>query len=178
MLPHPDLPDASELIERVAQQMRSRFARRPGLSPLLVGIQTGGLWVAERLSNLLQLTKPVGRLDIGFYRDDFAQSGLSSPLPPSHLPWPIDGEHVVLVDDVLYTGRTIRAAINELFDYGRPASVTLAVLVSRDGRELPIHADIFGSELALPRATSLKLRGPDPMWSELIARQAVDTSDD
>ncbi len=163
----PHLPDAYELLERLTQQVRGRLARRSDATPLMIGIQTGGLWVAEALARGLQLESPLGRLDIGFYRDDFAQAGLASPLPPSHLPWSIENRHLVLVDDVLYTGRTIRAALNEIFDYGRPASITLAVLVSRDGRELPIQADAVGAELALPAGTHIKLRGPENLRLEL-----------
>jgi pyrimidine operon attenuation protein / uracil phosphoribosyltransferase len=170
------LPDADELIERLSQQLRSRLARRIENTPLMIGIQTGGLWVAEALASALQLDSPLGRLDIGFYRDDFARAGLSTPLAPSHLPWPIENRHLVLVDDVLYTGRTIRAALNEIFDYGRPASITLAVLVARDGRELPIQADVVGTELALPAGTSIKLRGPGPLRLELISRGTAESS--
>ncbi len=166
---HCKLPDVDELIERLSQQVHARLSRRTSTQALMIGIQTGGLWIADALAQAMKLEDPVGRLDIGFYRDDFARNGLSAALPPSHLPWPIDGRHVVLVDDVLYTGRTIRAAINEIFDYGRPASITLAVLVSRDGRELPIQADAVGAELALPAGTSIKLRGPDALHLELIS---------
>jgi len=170
------LPEADELVERLASLTRARMSRRATTTPLLIGIQTGGLWVAEALARALQLEAAVGRLDIGFYRDDFAQSGLSASLPPSQLPWPIDGRHVLLIDDVLYTGRTIRAAINEIFDYGRPASITLAVLVARDGRELPIQADIVGAELALPAGTRLKLRGPTPLRLELLDNAKAGTA--
>jgi pyrimidine operon attenuation protein / uracil phosphoribosyltransferase len=162
------LPDAGELLERLAHNTRARLARRTHETPLIVGIQTGGLWVAEFLATRLGIQTPVGSLDIGFYRDDFARSGLSAAIAPSRLPWPIDGRHLLLVDDVLFTGRTIRAAINEIFDYGRPASITLAVLVARDGRELPIEADAVGAEIALPAGSSLKLRGPNPLRLELI----------
>lgn len=162
------LPEATDLLDRLAANTRSHLARRTSDTPLIIGIQTGGLWVAEALAARLGIKQPVGMLDIGFYRDDFSQSGLAAALSPSRLPWPIDGRHVLLVDDVLFTGRTIRAAINEIFDYGRPASVTLAVLVTRDGRELPIEADAVGAEMALPAGTSLKLRGPHPLRLELI----------
>lgn len=164
----PTLPDAEQLLERLAVEVRVRIALRTGEEPLVIGIQTGGLWVAEALAAKLNIQSPIGRLDIGFYRDDFARSGLAATLPPSRLPWSIEGRHILLVDDVLYTGRTIRAAINEIFDYGRPASITLAVLVARDGRELPIEADVAGAQMALPAGASLKLRGPMPLRLELM----------
>src|SRR3990172_1289698 len=108
--------------------------------PAIVGIHTGGVWVARRLHKLLDLEDPLGSLDISFYRDDFTRIGVNPQVKASNLPIDIENRHVILVDDVLHTGRTIRAALNEIFDYGRPASVTLAVLIERDGRELPIAA--------------------------------------
>ena len=164
----PALPDPQYLLDRLAANVRVRLARRTSQAPVVIGIQTGGVWVAQALIAKLGITAAIGKLDIGFYRDDFARSGLAAALSPTRLPWSIEGRHVVLVDDVLYTGRTIRAAINEIFDYGRPASITLAVLVARDGRELPIEADAVGTELALPAGSTLKLRGPDPLRLELV----------
>ncbi len=162
------LPDTQYLLDRLATSVRARMARRTSDAPVVIGIQTGGVWVAQALVARIGIDSPIGVLDIGFYRDDFARSGLAAALSPTRLPWSIEGRHVVLVDDVLYTGRTIRAALNEIFDYGRPASITLAVLVARDGRELPIEADAVGAELALPPDSTLKLRGPDPLRLELI----------
>jgi pyrimidine operon attenuation protein / uracil phosphoribosyltransferase len=162
------LPDTTELLDRLAINTRARLVRRTAEVPLMIGIQTGGLWVAQALATRLGIQAPIGSLDIGFYRDDFARAGLAAALTPTRLPWAIDGRHLLLVDDVLFTGRTIRAAINEIFDYGRPASITLAVLIARDGRELPIEADAVGAEMALPAGSSLKLRGPDPLRLELI----------
>ncbi|HET9122697.1 MAG TPA: bifunctional pyr operon transcriptional regulator/uracil phosphoribosyltransferase PyrR, partial [Acidiferrobacteraceae bacterium] len=105
----------------------------------------------------LGIQEEMGSLDISFYRDDFTQVGMHPEVKASHLPVPLDGRHVILVDDVLHTGRTIRAALNELFDYGRPASVILAVLVDRDGRELPIQADVRGRHISLPPGQHIKL---------------------
>jgi pyrimidine operon attenuation protein / uracil phosphoribosyltransferase len=167
------LPDAQLLLERLTANTRVRLARRTGDAPLVIGVQTGGLWIAQALAMNLGITSPIGKLDIGFYRDDFARSGLATALSPTTLPWPIEGRHILLVDDVLFTGRTIRAAINEIFDYGRPASITLAVLVARDGRELPIEADAVGAEIALAAGSSLKLRGPAPLCLELIETKRV-----
>jgi pyrimidine operon attenuation protein/uracil phosphoribosyltransferase len=115
----------------------------------LVGIYTGGVWLAKRLHQDLEVTLPLGTLDVSFYRDDFGQIGLHPQVKPSDIPFEVEGSHIILVDDVLYTGRTIRAAINELFDYGRPASIRLAALIDRGGRELPVTAQYVGAELAL-----------------------------
>lgn len=134
---------------------------------LMVGIHTGGVWVAERLHTLLKLPQPLGQLEIAFYRDDFSRIGLHPDVKPSRLPVEVDDRHIVLVDDVLHTGRTIRAALNELFDYGRPASVTLAVLVERNGRELPIQPDVVGYSLCLESGKNVKLCGPEPLSLEI-----------
>lgn len=137
--------------------------------PLMVGIHTGGVWVAQRLHEQLAFTEPLGQLDISFYRDDFTRIGMHPQVRPSQLPVPVDNRHIVLVDDVLQTGRTIRAALNILFDYGRPASVLLAILAERDGRELPIEPDLVGSHARLEPGEQLKLVGSDPL--ELILGQ-------
>lgn len=125
--------------------------------PLMIGIHTGGVWVAERLHRDLKLSEPLGQLDISFYRDDFTRIGSHPQVRPSHLPVPIDDRHLILVDDVLQTGRTIRAALNVLFDYGRPASVLLATLVERDGRELPMAPDLVGLHARLEPGQQIKL---------------------
>ena len=155
--------DAEFLIEAMAVQLRELLARRGIADPALVGIHTGGVWVAERLRQRLGLATPLGQLDISFYRDDFSRIGVNPQVRPSELPFDVDGRHLVLIDDVLYTGRTIRAALNELFDYGRPASVLLAVLVDRGGRELPIEAHVAGSRLELPPGSHIRLTGPEPL---------------
>ncbi len=155
--------DTEFLIEALAVQVRELLARRGIAEPALVGIHTGGVWIAERLRQQLGITTPLGQLDIAFYRDDFSRIGIHPRVRPSELPFDVDGRHLVLVDDVLHTGRTIRAALNELFDYGRPASVLLAVLVDRGGRELPIEAHAAGSRLELPADQQIQLTGPDPL---------------
>ncbi len=160
--------DVDLLLDRLTASLRQRLARRGAEAPYLVGILRGGAWVAARLHAALWLSTPIGTLDIGFHRDDFASAGLQPVVGESRLPWDVADRHVVLVDDVLYTGRTVRAAINEIFDWGRPASVTLAVLVSRDGRELPFQADAVGAEIALAAGQQLKLRGPEPLRLELV----------
>ena len=147
------LPDAEKLLADLTERIRGDGP----LDAAIVGIHTGGVWLAERLHRDLGLALPMGTLDVSFYRDDFDQIGLHPQVRPSDIPFKVEGSHVILVDDVLYTGRTIRAAINELFDYGRPASVRLATLVDRGGRELPIVAQYIGIELELPSDKMLAL---------------------
>lgn len=147
----------------MAGQLRDLLSRRAITDPALVGIHTGGVWVAERLRQRLGIATPLGQLDISFYRDDFSRIGVNPQVRPSELPFDVDNRHVVLIDDVLYTGRTIRAALNELFDYGRPASVLLAVLVDRGGRDLPIEANVIGTRLKLPPGQQVQLTGPNPL---------------
>jgi pyrimidine operon attenuation protein/uracil phosphoribosyltransferase len=132
-------------------------------NPLMIGIKSGGAWVAKRLHESLKLKEPLGKLNIAFYRDDFSTLGLHPEVSPSNLPAAVDNRHIILVDDVLYTGRTIRAAMNEIFDYGRPASITLVVMIDRCGRELPIQADIIGKTITLKEGEHVKLLGPEPL---------------
>ena len=124
-------------------------------------MHTGGVWLAERLKRELNVEAPVGILDVSFYRDDFDQSGLKSAVRPSQIAFDVSGSHILLVDDVLNTGRTVRAAINELFDHGRPAKVDLAVLIDRGGRELPVAASLVGATIELPAAVSVVLTRDD-----------------
>lgn len=147
------LPDAERLCEALAESLR------PGLDPqtALVGIHTGGVWVAERLHAALGLKTLLGRLDVSFYRDDFSRSGLHPQLKSSDIPFEVEERPIVIVDDVLYTGRTIRAAMNEIFDYGRPARIDLAVLVDRGGRELPVCPRWTGETLQVEPGKNLQL---------------------
>ncbi len=124
----------------------------------IIGIHTGGVWVAEALQQKLNNPNPLGSLNISFYRDDFTRIGLHPQVEPSELPFEVDDKIIILVDDVLHSGRTIRAALNEIFDYGRPAKVLLAILVDRKGHELPIKADICGVELNLKPDQQIKLK--------------------
>jgi len=137
------LPDPEILVGELAAQMRGRLAP----DAALVGIYTGGVWVAERLHRILRPAAPLGTLAVTLHRDDFGRIGLHREARRSQIPFPVDGREVVLVDDVLYTGRTIRAALNELFDFGRPRAVRLAVLADRGGRELPVAADFVGARV-------------------------------
>lgn len=157
------MQDIEPLIERMAEDLQVLVAARDIPNPALVGVHTGGVWIAERLWTLLGINDPLGSLDISFYRDDFSRIGMNPQVRPSHLPFDVDGRHIILVDDVLYTGRTVRAALNELFDYGRPDSILLAVLVDRGGRELPIEANVVGTRLSLEPQENVKLTGPQPL---------------
>ncbi|MDS4028716.1 MAG: bifunctional pyr operon transcriptional regulator/uracil phosphoribosyltransferase PyrR [Candidatus Contendobacter sp.] len=161
--------DAESLIEAMADPLRDLLAARGIAEPVLVGIHTGGVWIAERLRQRLGIAAPLGQLDISFYRDDFSRIGVNRRVRPSELPFDVDGRHLVLVDDVLNTGRTVRAALNELFDYGRPASVLLAVLVDRGGRQLPIEANVVGARLKLMADQEVQLTGPEPL--QLVIQQ-------
>ena len=151
------LPDAEKLCERLARELAARVAP----STAMIGIHTGGAWVAERLHAALGLTEPLGLLDIAFYRDDYAKQGLAKDPKRSKIPFAVEGKDLLLVDDVLHTGRTVRAAINELFDYGRPASIALVVLAERDGRQLPICAQHAGAKIAVPAGMRLRLKRDD-----------------
>ncbi len=146
---------------------------RPLLKPdtALVGIWSGGAWLAERLHRDLSLSTAPGVISSALHRDDFGSRGMAATTDPTSLPFEVQGRHIVLIDDVLYTGRTIRAVINELFDFGRPASVSLAVLVDRGGRELPIEAAFSAARIALPADERLSLaRGDNGQFSFNIER--------
>ncbi len=145
--------DAEALVEALAQQIG---ALAPGVA--LVGVHSGGAWVAERLHARLQCAEPLGQLAVTLHRDDFGKIGLHPQRKVTDIPFAVEGRHILLVDDVLNSGRTLRAAINELFDFGRPASVKLAVLADRGGRELPFAADYAATTLNLQPHERLHLR--------------------
>ncbi len=166
------LATPDELLAQLATQIQQLLEDKAIDNPLMVGIQTGGVWVATKLHQQLNLSKtilsePLATLDISFYRDDFSRIGMNPKVKPSNLPADMDARHIILVDDVLHTGRTIRAAMNELFDYGRPASITLVCLIDRSGRELPLQADIVGQHVVLKEGEHIKLTGPEPLTFEL-----------
>lgn len=139
-----------ELLRGVQQLRAANDAR-------LVGITSGGAWLAERLQKDLGLAGSAGVISSAMHRDDFSKRGLSAAAQQTQLDFDVNGTHVILLDDVLYTGRTIRAVLNELFDYGRPASVKLAVLVDRGARELPVQADYAAARVTLPDTQQLAL---------------------
>jgi pyrimidine operon attenuation protein/uracil phosphoribosyltransferase len=148
-----NLPDAEQTLAVLAERMRGAVA----FDARFVGIYSGGAWLADRLAEVVPGDHPVGYIDVSFYRDDFERTGLKPAVRKSELPFAVADATIVLVDDVLYTGRSVRAAINELFDYGRPAAIELAVLVDRGGRELPIEARYVGARLAVARDVSIVL---------------------
>lgn len=152
-----NLPNAETLFESLAERIKLLIQANTAI----VGIHSGGAWLAERLLPILEksLGKNLahGMLDVSFYRDDYNERGLHSETKPSQIPFDVQDKHIILIDDVFYTGRTIRAAMNELFDYGRPASITLAVLVNRGGRELPIAPQISAFDTELSASQNLQL---------------------
>ena len=158
-----DIAKPEQLLDKLADDLQRLLKERSIDDPLMVGIHTGGVWVANILHSRLGLTQPLATLDISFYRDYFSRIGMNPKVKPSSLPPQVEDKHIVLVDDVLQTGRTIRAAMNEIFDYGRPASIVLACLVDRGGHELPIQADVTGEKLGLSSDQHIKLNGPEPL---------------
>ncbi|PAU52581.1 bifunctional pyr operon transcriptional regulator/uracil phosphoribosyltransferase [Pseudomonas sp. PIC25] len=161
------LPIPAELLPGMATALKTHLANRKITEPRFIGIRTGGVWVAQALLDTLGSQEPLGSLDVSFYRDDFTRNGLHPQVKPSALPFEIEDQHLVLIDDVLMSGRTIRAALNELFDYGRPASVTLVCLLDLNARELPIRPDVIGATLSLGEDERVKLLGPTPLTLEL-----------
>ena len=157
------IANPDQLLEKLATDLENLLELRSIDKPLMVGIHTGGAWLAEKLHQRLNITDALSTLDISFYRDDFSRIGMNPQVKPSSLPPQVEDRHIILVDDVLQTGRTIRAAMNEIFDYGRPASITLACLIERSGRELPIQADVVGQRLELADNEQIKLSGPEPL---------------
>ena len=151
------MTDVDQCIDEMLTELKNTIAAKDLSELLMIGIHTGGVWIAERLHLGLKLQHPLGKLNIAFYRDDFSRIGTHPQVTPSKLPFDVEDKHILLVDDVLHTGRTIRAALNEIFDYGRPASVRLAVLIDRGAHELPIQADFVGKRLALKPGEHVKL---------------------
>jgi len=147
------IPDAEATLVALAERMRGAVAH----DAAFVGIYSGGAWLAERLPALVPGDHKVGFIDVSFYRDDYSTTGLKGGSRRTSLPFDVNGATIVLVDDVLYTGRSVRAAVNELFDFGRPARIELAVLIDRGGRELPIEPTYCGARLAVARDLSIVL---------------------
>jgi pyrimidine operon attenuation protein / uracil phosphoribosyltransferase len=147
--------DAEALYRALLEQVRAGLSDVPDAA--IVGIHSGGAWLAERLAGDLDLKNRLGFIDVSFYRDDYAKKGLHPDVKPTHIGFNVDGATILLVDDVLFTGRTTRAAINVLFDYGRPARIRLAALADRGGRELPVAPDFVGVRTTLERNQLLSL---------------------
>ncbi len=155
------------LLNKMTADLATLIKVRELDNPMMIGIRTGGVWLAEHLHQQLEIQNPLGTLDISFYRDDFSQAGLNPKVQPSVLPSATENRHIILVDDVIMSGRTIRAAMNELFDYGRPASITLVTLLDLNRRQLPIQADVVGDILHLADDEQVKLTGPEPLALEI-----------
>ena len=170
-----DAPDAEALYRTLKDQLVAHVGARGDRQPRLVGIHSGGTWVAERLHRELGFDGAPGALDISFYRDDFHRIGLHGQVKPTEIDFDVAGADILLIDDVLYSGRTLRGALNVLFDFGRPARVDLAVLVDRqtpegDARELPIFARWSGARLVLPRDAEFVLSQDDDRLRFAIAK--------
>ena len=162
-----------KLLNKLEVELKRTIIERQLINPVMIGIRTGGVWVAEQMYQRLNINEPLGLLDISFYRDDFSQIGVNPNVKPSQLPPQIEGRDIILIDDVFYTGRTIRAALNEIFDYGRPNQVILAVLIARDGRQIPLCPDCVGATITLNAGQRIKLIGPKPL---VIQLQTLDSA--
>ncbi len=162
-----------DLLNRLEAELKRIIIERQLIDPLMIGIRTGGVWIAEQMHERLNISEPLGLLDISFYRDDFSQIGVNPNVKPSQLPPQIEGRNIILIDDVFYTGRTIRAALNEIFDYGRPNQVVLAVLIERDGRQIPLCPDCAGASITLTAGQRIKLTGPEPLAIHLQTLDAA-----
>lgn len=161
--------NAEQLYQILLRQIKDALPDTGKLA--IVGIYSGGAWLAERLALDLQLQERLGFIDVSFYRDDYAKKGLHAEVKPTHIGFDVDDADILLVDDVLYTGRTTRAAINELFDYGRPGKIMLASLVDRGGRELPIAADFVAETICLQDQQALVLQRAENGQLTLIIEQ-------
>lgn len=166
------MPDVAPLLEQMGKEIHNKILDKLPRQPAMVGIHTGGAWLAKQLHLQLSLKQPLGLMDISFYRDDFHGKGLNPKVQPSELPFTVEDQHIILVDDVIMSGRTIRAALNELFDYGRPASVSLVALVDLARRELPFQPDVVGINMDLNPEQRVKLSGPEPLSLTLIEPKA------
>lgn len=162
-----------DLIDGMANQLKLHLQQNNISDPAMIGIHTGGVWVAEKLHEKLAISEPLGTLNISFYRDDFSRIGINPKVNPSSIPFEVEDKHIILVDDVLQTGRTIRAAMNEIFDFGRPASIMFATLIEKNGRELPIQASVVGLKPMLKKTDYLSLKGPSPL-SLVLGRPTPD----
>lgn len=161
------------LLDKLETDLKRIIIERQLNKPLMIGIRTGGVWIAEIMHRRLKINEPLGLLDISFYRDDFSQIGVNPNVKPSQLPMHMEARDIILIDDVFYTGRTIRAALNEIFDYGRPNQVVLAVLIERDGRQIPLCPDCVGARITLSADQRIKLTGPDSLGVHLQTMDAA-----
>lgn len=160
------------LMEQLENALTEQLTLRNIHNPVMIGIHSGGVWVAQQLHQRLNIKEPLGVMDISFYRDDFSQIGMHPEVKPSNIPVDLEARDIILVDDVFCTGRTIRAALNEIFDFGRPNQILLAVLIERNGRQIPLKPDCIGAYLNLADNTKVKLTGPEPLGIHI---QSFDT---
>lgn len=170
------LPTAEALYIKLKTGIEKLIQDKPIDKVHLVGIHSGGAWIVKRLQKELTLTNEVGFLNTSFYRDDFHKIGLHTQKHPTHISFDVDGKHIIVVDDILYTGRTIRATMNELFDYGRPASISLAVLIDRGGRQLPIVADVVGGSIPLQEGTHFVLSQNEQHLFDIVIEKETESA--
>lgn len=170
-----DTPELNRMLDVMAAHLKESLGSELKDS-LMFGLETGGLWVAEALHQRLRssghIDSELGSINVNFYRDDFSQVGLHPSVGASRVPDLVDDRNIILVDDVLFTGRTIRAAMNEIFDFGRPARIWLAVLIDRGERQLPIHADIVGETWQVDTHQDIQLQGPETLSLEIKEAKA------
>ncbi len=159
--------EIADLFNTLEVSLKAIIAKRSLKNPVMIGVHTGGAWVAKEMHQRLEIKEPLALLDISFYRDDFSQVGMHPKVKPNSLPLTLEGRDVILIDDVFYTGRTIRAALNEVFDYGRPEQVLFGVLIERDGRQVPLRPDSTGTKMVLEAGQRIKLTGPEPLSIEV-----------
>lgn len=155
-----EVPKVEALLDKMEGDLRNHISKQGIEDFELVGIRSGGVWLADALKQRLGRSRDNGELNISFYRDDFTKIGLHPEVGASKLPFNVENKHVILVDDVLMSGRTVRAAMNELFDYGRPASIQLVVLIDLQRPELPISPSVTGAKMSLSSKQRIKLEGP------------------
>lgn len=160
--------DPNKLIRELGNEIATMLDDGVLKNPAIIGIHTGGAWVAEKLHEQIDKELPLGALNINFYRDDFSRRGFNPVVNSSEIDFDLENRDILLVDDVLHTGRTIRAAMNEIFDYGRPASLQLVVLADRGGRELPIEPSFCGTKIELQADEQLELTGPKPLRMSVV----------
>ena len=156
-----------DLIDGMCHVLEKQLSERQIEDPAVIGIHTGGGWIAAPIHRYLGCKEPLGLLDISFYRDDFTQIGVNPQVRPSRIDFDVAERDIVLVDDVIQSGRTIRAAMNEIFDFGRPRSISLVCLIERGGRQLPIQPDVSGLRPPLQEHEHIRLNGPDPLSLEI-----------
>ena len=169
-----ELPKAEELYQRLKHGVADLIARFPADAVHLVGIYSGGAWLAERLKTVLGIQTSNALFNTSLYRDDFRKIGLHTQKMPSSVPFDVDNKYLILVDDILYTGRSVRAAMNELFDIGRPAAIALAVMIDRGGRELPGQPDVVGGVFELPKTQRFVLSQNDEHVFDIALKEVTD----